>query len=93
MNDEHLENLFAAARQSLPSDVGRAPTGFAERVLQKRHARIQESRAFVRASILSISASLVVLGAALGLGSGSVTSDDSESTPELAYALWDPTGN
>jgi hypothetical protein len=93
MSDEHLDNLFAAARRSPDSDPGRAPMGFADRVLQKRQARIQENRAFVRASILSISASLIVLGAAFGLGSGAASSDDSESTAELAYALWDPTGN
>jgi len=87
MKEENLEKLFATARR-----VG----GEGAPSMQQHRQRVQENRAFFRASILSIATALIILGAVLGINfetSNSSGSDDQESTVEMAYALWDPVGN
>jgi len=96
MKEENLEKLFATARRVEAEGTPSMPAGFAEGVLQQHRQRVQENRAFFRASILSIATALIILGTVLGINfetSSSSGSDDQESTVEMAYALWDPVGN
>ena len=96
MKEENLEKLFAAARRVEAEGSPSMPAGFAEGILQQHRLRVQENRAFFRASILSIATALIILGTVLGINfetSNSSGSDDQESTVEMAYALWDPVGN
>jgi hypothetical protein len=96
MKEENLEKLFARARRDGSEVIPSMPAGFAEGVLQQHRQRVQENRAFFRASILSIATALIILGTVLGINfetSNSSGLDDQESTVEMAYALWDPVGN
>ena len=96
MKEENLDKLFARARRVGAEETPSMPAGFAEGTLQKYRQRVQENRAFFRASILSIATALIILGTVLGINfetSNSFGSDDQESTVEMAYALWDPVGN
>lgn len=70
------------------------PAGFAEEILRQHRNRVQESKAFIRTSILSVATALIILGTVLGIDmTNSSGSDDQDSTVELAYSLWDPAGN
>jgi hypothetical protein len=96
MKEGNLEYLFAAVRRTGSAKSLTAPAGYAEKVLQRRQHRVQESRAFFRTSILSIATAFFILGAMLGINVGSngfTGSEDQEPTEEMAYALWDPAGN
>ncbi|MBV8351392.1 MAG: hypothetical protein JO251_17895 [Verrucomicrobia bacterium] len=96
MNEDNLDRLFAKARRAGAEQTPSLPQGFAEGVLQQHRHRVQEERAFLRASMLSIATALIILGAVLGINLGTTSlagSDDQESTVEMAYALWDPVGN
>jgi hypothetical protein len=96
MKEENLDKLFARARRDGSEVIPSMPAGFAEGVLQQHRQRVQENRAFFRASILSIATALIILGTVLGINfetSNSSGPDDQESTVEMAYALWDPVGN
>jgi hypothetical protein len=94
--EENVERLFASARHAERETTPSMPAGFAENVLQKHRNRIQENKAFVRTSILSVATALIILGTVVGINietTGSAGSDDQESTVEMAYSLWDPAGN
>ena len=96
MKEENLEKLFARARQVGAEGIPPMPAGFAEGVLRQHRQRVQENRAFFRASFLSIATALIILGTVLGINfetSNSSGSDDQESTVEMAYVIWDPVGN
>jgi hypothetical protein len=96
MKEENLEKLFAGARRVGAEGTPSMPAGFAEGVLQQHRQRVQENRAFFRASILSIATALIILGTVLGINfetSNFSGSDDQESTVEMAYVIWDPVGN
>jgi hypothetical protein len=96
MKEDNLEDLFAAVRRAGSEESLSVPAGFAESVLRQYHRRVQEKRAFFRASILSIATAFLILGAILGINfhpTGSPGSEDQESTVEMAYTLWDPVGN
>jgi len=70
------------------------PAGFAEKILRQHRNRVQENKAFLRTSILSVATALIILGTVLGIDmTNSSGSDDQDSTVELAYSLWDPAGN
>jgi hypothetical protein len=95
--EDHVERLFASARRAeegtAPSSV---PSGFAESVLRQHRNRVQENKAFLRTSILSVATALIILGTVLGIDietNGMSGSDDQEQTVEMAYSLWDPAGN
>ena len=96
MKEESLENLFAAARRAGSKESESLPAGFAEKVLQRHRSQIEQNSSFFRASVLSISTALVILATIAGINAewnDSSANDDQESTVEMAYALWDPTGN
>jgi hypothetical protein len=95
MKEENLEKLFAAARQVGAEGAPSMPAGFAEGVLRRHRQRVEENKAFVRASILSVATALIILGTVLGINfeTSNTSADDQESTVEMAYALWDPVGN
>jgi hypothetical protein len=96
MKEDNLEYLFAAVRRTGSAESPIAPAGYAENVLRRHQHRVQESQAFFRTSILSITTAFVILGAILGINIGSsgyTGSEDQEPTDEMAYALWDPAGN
>ena len=95
MKEENLEKLFAAARRVGAEGAPTMPAGFAEGVLRRHRQRVEENKAFVRASILSVATALIILGTVLGINSetSNTSADDQESTVEMAYALWDPVGN
>ena len=95
MKEENLEKLFAAARRVGAEGVPSMPAGFAESVLRQHRQRVEENRAFFRASILSVATALIILGTVLGISfeTSRSSGDDQESTVEMAYALWDPVGN
>jgi len=96
MKEENLEKLFARARRVGAEGIPPMPAGFAEGVLQQYRQRVQENRAFFRASFLSIATALIILGTVLGINfetSNSSGSDDQESTVEMASVIWDPVGN
>ena len=94
--EENVEKLFAFARQAKGEESLSMPAGFAENILQKHRNRVQENKAFLRTSILSVATALLILGTVLGINletTSSSGSDDQESTVEMAYSLWDPAGN
>ena len=92
--EENVERLFASARQARAETSLSMPAGFAENILQQHRNRVRENKAFLRTSILSVAASLVILGTVLGINmEANSGADDQESTVELAYSLWDPAGN
>jgi hypothetical protein len=94
--EENVERLFASARQAEREATPSVPAGFAANVLQQHRNRVQENKAFLRTSILSVATALVILGTVLGINietANSSGSDDQESTVEMAYSLWDPAGN
>jgi hypothetical protein len=95
MKEENLEKLFAAARRVGAEGAPTMPAGFAEGVLRRHRQRVEENKAFVRASILSVATALIILGTVLGINfeTSNTSADDQESTVEMAYALWDPVGN
>ncbi|HEY1477825.1 MAG TPA: hypothetical protein VGF37_09085 [Chthoniobacterales bacterium] len=95
MKEENLEKLFAAARRVGAEGAPSMPAGFAEGVLRRHRQRVEENKAFVRASILSVATALIILGTVLGINfeTSNTSADDQESTVEMAYALWDPVGN
>jgi hypothetical protein len=95
MKEENLEKLFAAARRVGAEGDPSMPAGFAESVLRQHRQRIEENRAFFRASILSVATALIILGTVLGVNfeTSNSSGDDQESTVEMAYSLWDPAGN
>jgi hypothetical protein len=94
--EEKVERLFASARLARGESYPSMPGGFAENVLRQHRNRLQENKAFVRTSILSVATALIILGAVVGIDFETVNSsgsDDQESTVEMAYSLWDPAGN
>jgi hypothetical protein len=94
--EKNVERLFASARNASMGAIPSMPTGFAENILRQHRNRVQESKAFVRTSILSIATALIILGTVLGIDMGTTSlsgSDERDSTVELAYSLWDPAGN
>jgi hypothetical protein len=94
--EEKVERLFASARRARGETFPSMPGGFAENVLQQHRNRLQENKAFVRTSILSVVTALIILGTVVGIDfetANSSGSDDQESTVEMAYSLWDPAGN
>ena len=92
--EEKVERLFASARQAKGEVLPCMPAGFAENILQQHRNRVQENKAFLRTSILSVSTALMILGTVLGINIEITPgTDDQDSTVELAYSLWDPAGN
>jgi hypothetical protein len=92
--DENVERLFASARQAKGEALPSMPAGFAENILQQHRNRVQENKAFLRTSILSVATALIILGTVLGINIEITPgTDDQDSTVELAYSLWDPAGN
>jgi hypothetical protein len=92
--EQNVERLFASARSASMGPIPSMPAGFAEEILRQHRNRVQESKAFVRTSILSVATALIILGTVLGIDmTNSSGSDDQDSTVELAYSLWDPAGN
>jgi hypothetical protein len=94
--EEDIERLFAAARRAGCPANPAMPSDFAENVLRRYRTRLQENKAFLRASILSVTTALVILGTVLGFNietANSSGSDDQESAVEMAYSVWDPIGN
>jgi hypothetical protein len=97
VREENLDKLFAIARRAGVEGTPSVPAGFAEGILQQHRQRVQENRAFFKASILSIATALIILGTVLEINfetsNSSSGTDDQESTVEMAYALWDSVGN
>jgi hypothetical protein len=92
--EKNVERLFASARGASMGAIPSMPAGFAEKILRQHRNRVQESKAFIRTSILSVATALIILGTVLGIDmTNSSGSDDQDSTVELAYSLWDPAGN
>jgi len=94
--EENFERLFASARRARCPANPAMPTDFAENLLRRQRTRLQENKAFVRASILSVTTALVILGTVLGINiemANPSGSDDQESAVETAYSVWDPIGN
>ena len=94
--EENIERLFRCSSTGRILSESAMPSDFAESVLRQHRSRVQENRAFLRASILSIATALMILGTVLGnqiRNGNSSGSDDQESTVEIAYSIWDPIGN
>jgi hypothetical protein len=92
--EKNVERLFASARNASMEAIPAMPAGFAEKILRQHRNRVQENKAFLRTSILSVATALIILGTVLGIDmTNSSGSDDQDSTVELAYSLWDPAGN
>ena len=94
--EENVDRLFAFARRAGEGESPSMPAGFAENVLRQYRNGVQENKAFLRTSILSVATALIILGTVLGINietNSSAGSDDQESTVEMAYSLWDPAGN
>jgi hypothetical protein len=94
--EENVERLFAFARHANEGGSPSMPAGFAEKILQQHRNRVQENKAFLRTSILSVATALIILGTVLGINietNTSSVSDDQDSTVEMAYSVWDPAGN
>jgi hypothetical protein len=94
--EENIERLFASARRAGCPANPAMPSDFAENVLRRHRTRLQENKAFLRASIVSVTTALVILGTVLGINiemGNPAVSDDQESAVELAYSVWDPIGN
>jgi hypothetical protein len=94
--EENVERLFASARRAESPANPDMPADFVDNLLRRHRTRLQENKAFLRASILSVTTALVILGTVLGFNietTNSSGSDDQESAVELAYSVWDPIGN
>ncbi len=94
--EENVDRLFAFARQASEGGSSSMPEGFAENILRQHRNRVQENKAFLRTSILSVATALIILGTVLGIDietTSPLGSDDQDSTVEMAYSLWDPAGN
>ena len=94
--EANVERLFASARCADGEASPSMPPGFAEKILQRYRNRVQENKAFLRTSILSVATAVIILGTVIGFDletANSSASDDQESTVEMAYSLWDPAGN
>jgi hypothetical protein len=92
--EKDVERLFASARNASMGAIPAMPAGCAEKILRQHRNRVQENKAFIRTSILSVATALIILGTVLGIDmTNSSGSDDQDSTVELAYSLWDPAGN
>jgi hypothetical protein len=94
--EDNVERLLASARRAGQDTTPSMPVGFAEKVLRLHRNRVQENKAFLRTSLLSVATALIILGAVVGINletTSSSGSDDQESTVEMAYSLWDPAGN
>jgi hypothetical protein len=94
--EENVERLFASARRAESETTPSMPAGFAANIFQQHRNRVQENKAFLRTSILSVATALIILGTVLGINieaTSSSGSDDQDSTVEMAYSLWDPAGN
>jgi hypothetical protein len=96
MKDDGLEPLFELARGARISPVTPLPTGFAERVAARYRLLKYRERTASRASILSVSAALVIFAAIVSLNLNAITSlgtDDQDPADDVAQVLWDSAGN
>jgi hypothetical protein len=94
--EENVGRLFASARRAAPEATPSVPVDFAANILQQHRNRVQENKAFLQTSILSVATALIILGTLLGINIETTSSsglDDQDSTVEMAYSLWDPAGN
>ena len=88
----NIEKLFASARAARSPATPDMPSGFPENILRRYRIRVQENKAFVRTSVLSVGTALVILGTVLGLNwemTNSSGLDYQESAVEVAYSVWD----
>ena len=94
--EESVERLFASARHAQRGETPFVPAGFVENLLKQHRNRVQENKAFLRTSLLSVATALIILGTVVGINLETTSwsgLDDQESTVEMAYSLWDPAGN
>jgi hypothetical protein len=96
MKDDGLEPLFERARSArIPLDAA-LPAGFTDRVTARHQVEIVRERTAARASILSVSAALVIFAAIVSLNLNAITSwgtDDQDPADDVAQVLWDSAGN
>ena len=96
MKDDGLEPLFERARGAQIPVNATLPAGFADRVTARRQFELYRERTAARASILSVSAALVILATIVGLNLNAITSlgtDDQDPADDVAQVLWDSAGN
>ena len=96
MKDDGLEPLFERARGARIPVNATLPVGFADRVTARHQFGVFRERTAARASILSISAALVIFAAIVSLNLNAITSlgtDDQDPADDVAQVLWDSAGN
>jgi hypothetical protein len=96
MKDDGLEPLFERARGArIPVDAT-LPAGFADRVAARHRFELYRERTAAKASILSVSAALVIFAAIVSLNLNAIASlgtDDQDPAEDVAQVLWDSAGN
>jgi hypothetical protein len=96
MKDDGLEPLFERARGAQMPSIAPVPAGFADRVAARYRYEVHREKTAARASILSVSAALVIFAAIVGLNLNAITSlgtDDQDPADDVAQVLWDSAGN
>jgi hypothetical protein len=96
MKDDGLEHLFERARGAHTPPITPPPPGFADRIAARYQFEMRRERTAARASVLSISAALIVFGAIVGFNFNAITSlgaDDQDPVDDVAQVLWDSAGN
>lgn len=98
MKDDGLESLFERARGAQVPPIAPLPAGFADRVAARYQFEVRRERTAARASLLSVSAALVIFAAIVSLNFNAITSlgaDDQDPVDDMAQAqvLWDSAGN
>jgi hypothetical protein len=96
MKDDGLEPLFERAKGARSPVDAALPAGFADRVTARHQFEVFREKTAARASILSISAALVIFAAIVSLNLNAITSlgtDDQDPADDVAQVLWDSAGN
>ena len=96
MKDDGLDPLFERAKCARISPIAPLPAGFADRITARHQVEVVRERTAARASILSVSAALVIFAAIVSLNLNAITSlgtDDQDPADDVAQVLWDSAGN
>jgi hypothetical protein len=96
MKDDNLDALFERARGARLSPTAPLPTGFADRMVTRYQFELYREKTAARASVLSISAALVIFAVILTLNLNATTSlgaDDQDPVDYVAQVVWDSAGN
>jgi hypothetical protein len=96
MTNDGIEQLLARAREAGKEDHSSMPSDFPGRVYSQHLFAVRRGRITFRASILSISAALVIFAALVGWNFQTLLMagpEESDPVDAMAQSLWDSAGN